>query len=153
MVNGLTSGMSSSNLLALHIRQLQRHPADISQAAQTLRAARFKSKTQFERKFHRKLKCSMYQSGDLVLVRNTAIEKELNRKTKPRYLGPFEVERRTKGGSYVLKEMDGAILQQGVAAFRLYPYISRDSPSFEILFQDDLTDDSDSETDLSLSEE
>ena len=153
MVNGFTSGMSSSDLLALRIRQLERHPADILQAAQTLRAARFKSKTQFEKRFHRKLKRSMYQSGDLVLVRNTAIEKELNRKTKPRYLGPFEVDRRTKGGSYVLKEMDGAILRQGVAAFRLYPYISRDSPSFEILLQDDLTDDSDSETDLSLSEE
>jgi hypothetical protein len=77
----------------------------------------------------------------------------LNRKTKPRYLGPFEVDRRTKGGSYVLKEMDGANLRQAVAAFRLYSYISRDYPSFEILLQGDLTNDSNSETDLSLSEE
>ena len=59
----------------------------------------------------------MYQSGDLVLVRNTAVEKELNKKTKPKYLGPYEIDRHTKGGSYVLKEMDGTILCQGVAAF------------------------------------
>ena len=153
MVNGFTTNMSSSDLLALHIQQLERHPADIIQAAQTLRTARFKSKAQFEKKFHRKLKHSAYQSGDLVLVRNTAIEKELNRKTKPRYLGPYEVDRRTKGGSHVLKEMDGTILQQGVAAFRLYPYISRDSPSFEALLQDDLTDNSDSETDFSIDDD
>ena len=49
----------------------------------------------------------------------------LNRKTKPRYLGPYEVCRRTQGGSYVLKELDGTILRQGVAAFRLLPYVSR----------------------------
>jgi hypothetical protein len=99
------------------------------------------------------LRCSLYHSGDLVLVRNTAIEKELNRKTKPRYLEPYEVDRRTKGGSYVLKEMDGTIQRQGVAAFRLYPYISRDSPLFETLLQDDLTDDSDSDTDFSIDDD
>jgi hypothetical protein len=56
MVNGFTSSMSSSDLLTLHIHQLGRCPADILQAAQTLRTARFKSKTQFKRKFRRKLK-------------------------------------------------------------------------------------------------
>jgi hypothetical protein len=59
-------------------------------------------------------------------VRNTRVEKELDRKTKPRYLGPFEVVRRTTGGSYVLKELDGTISKRGVAAFRLLPYHSRD---------------------------
>jgi hypothetical protein len=64
---------------------------------------------------------------DLVLVHNTRIEKELNRKTKPQYLGPFVVERQTKGGTYVLREMNGVLSKRGVAAFRLVPYISRDS--------------------------
>jgi len=147
MVNGFTSGMSSSDLLALRIRQLERHPADIQQAALTLKNARFRSKAQFERKFHKKLRRSLYQSGDFVLVRNTAVEKELNRKTKPRYLGPYEVDRRTKGGSYVLKEMDGTFLRQGVAAFRLYPYIGRDSPILETLANEEESDGSDSDSD------
>ena len=153
MVNGFTSGMSSSDLLALRIQQLERHPSDIFQAALTLKKARFKSKAQFERRFHRKLKRSFYQPGDLVVVRNTAVEKELNRKTKPRYLGPFEIDRKTKGGSYVLKEMDGTILRQGVAAFRLYPYISRDSPILDILGQEDISDDNNSESDWSVDED
>jgi transposase InsO family protein len=153
MVHGFTSGMSSSDLLALRIRQLERHPEDILQAAHTLKEARYRSKAQFEKRFHRKLKRSLYQPGDLVLLRNTAVEKELNRKTKPQYLGPYEVDRRTRGGSYVLKEMDGTILRQGVAAFRLYPYISRDSSEFQALAEDDRSDDSDSESEWSMDEE
>jgi transposase InsO family protein len=152
MINGFTSNMSSSDLLALRITQLERHPADILQAAQTLRDARFRSKAQFEKRFHKKLRRSLYQSGDLVLVRNTAVEKELNKKTKPRYLGPYEVDRRTRGGSYVLKEMDGTVIRQGVAAFRLYPYISRDSLAFQELVDSDLSDDSDSDTDSVISD-
>ena len=150
MVNGFTTKMSTSDLLALRIRQLERHPADILQAAQTLKEARFRSKAQFEKRFHRKLRNSLYKKGDLVLVRNTAVEKELNKKTKPRYLGPYEIDRRTKGGSYVLKEMDGTILRQGIAAFRLYPYIERGSKILENLLNDSFSDESDSDSDISL---
>jgi hypothetical protein len=85
---------------------------------------------------HRDVFCK----GDLDLVRNTRIEKELNRKTKPRYLGPFVVERQTKGGSYVLREMHGVLSKRGVAKFRLVPYISRDSsilPSLADPLEDD----------------
>jgi len=152
MVNGFVTNMSSSDLLALRIRQLEKHPADILQAAQTLKNARFRSKAQFEKKFHKKLRRSVYQPGDLVLLRNTAVEKELNRKTKPRYLGPYEVDRQTKGGSYVLKEMNGTILRQGVAAFRLYPYIHRDSPILSNLADDESDLSEGSESDSSTSD-
>lgn len=126
MVEGFREGMSSADLLALRIRQLERHPEDIARAAKKLREARLRSKAQFERRYHKKIRRKMYSRGDPVLIRNTMIEKELNRKTKPRYLGPFIVDRRTKGGSYVLKEMNGVFMRQGVAAFRLYPYLARD---------------------------
>lgn len=152
MIDGYTSGMSSSDLLALRIRQLERRPEDIRKASETLRNARLRSKAQFEKRFHRKLRRKMYSSKDLVLVRNTMVEKELNRKHKPRYLGPFEVDRRTKGGSYVLKELDGTILRQGVAAFRLLPYIGRNLEYLEMLAnmndEDFSEDDSDEDEDV-----
>ncbi|KIJ04898.1 hypothetical protein PAXINDRAFT_39145, partial [Paxillus involutus ATCC 200175] len=46
---------------------------------------------------------------------------------KPHYFGPFEVYRRTKAGTYVLKELDGTVSRRGIATFRLIPYIIRNS--------------------------
>jgi transposase InsO family protein len=126
LVSGFKKNLSTAELLALRIQQLQKHDDDIDKAAQTLHKARFRSKLEFERRFQRRLWRSEYQPGDLVLVRNSRVEKELDRKTKPRYIGPFEVIRRTKGGSYVLKELDGTLSRRGIAAFRLLPYHSRD---------------------------
>ena len=125
LVEGFRTGMSSVDLLTLRMRQLERRQEDIDAAAKALVKARFKSKEDFEWKYRRRLRREFYRPGQLVLVRNSEVETRLNRKTKPRYLGPYEVCRRTEGGSYVLKELDGSILQQGIAAFRLLPYVSR----------------------------
>ena len=55
------------------------------------------------------------------------VEKELNlsHKMKPRYHGPFVAHRRTKGGSYVLEDINGVFISQEVAAIRFYPYLAR----------------------------
>ena len=127
MVEGFHADMNPIDFLALRIQQLERRPEDLQHAAHTLKKARFKSKDQFEKKFHLHLHQKSFKPGDLVLIRNTRIEKELNRKTKPRYLGPFVVDHQTKGGSYVLREMTGTLSRRGIAAFRLVPYISRNS--------------------------
>ena len=140
MVEGFQEGMSTSDLLALRIRQLQKKPADIAHAAEMLAKTRSKSKEQFERCYHRRLFTKEHQPGALVLVRNTGIEKSLDRKCKPRYLGPYQVVRRTQGGAYVLRELDGAIWLQKVAAFRLLPYIARDQEQLARLLADDAID-------------
>jgi hypothetical protein len=117
--------MTTTELLALRIKQISKHPADVQKASETLKKARFASKEQFEKRFHKKLSNQDFKSGDLVLVRNSQIEKELNRKSKPRYLGPYEVIRRNRGGAYELKELDGSRLVTKIATFRLIPYITR----------------------------
>jgi hypothetical protein len=127
MVEGFRAGLSTAELLALQIRQLKKHDADIKQAAATLKSVRFKSKEQFEKQFIRKLQKDSYKPGELVLMCNTRVKSSLDRKTKPRYLGPYEVERKTRGGAYILNELDGTLYpQNNVAAFRLLPYITRD---------------------------
>jgi len=126
LVEGFRKGMTSEDLLALRIRQLEKRDSDLEHAAAVLHQSRLRSKQEFERRYARRIRKSVFQPGDLVLVRNTRVEKELNRKTKPRYLGPFEVVRQTKGGSYVVRELDGSTRSQGVAAFRMLPYYPRD---------------------------
>ena len=125
MVEGFRQNMSHSDLLTLRIRQLERRVEDIARAAKVLEQTRLHSKYQFEARFAHRLKQDSYKPGDLVLVRNTAIEKEMNRKSKPRYLGPFEIVRQTKYGSYVIKELNGDVSRESVAAFRLLRYHPR----------------------------
>ena len=127
LVHGFHSGMSTEELLALRIRQLEKKPGDIAQAASTIKQSRFRSKKHFEKVFKNRIKGYVFKPNDLVLIRNSRVEMELDKKTKPRYLGPYEIHKQTKAGSYVIKELNGAISRRGIAQFRLIPYIARDT--------------------------
>ncbi|KAJ7712302.1 hypothetical protein B0H16DRAFT_1342707 [Mycena metata] len=120
--------MSPSDLLALRIRQIEKRPEDMRQAALRLHASRIRSKEEFERRYHAKFYREIYLPDELVLVRNSRIANDLGHKTKPKWLGPYAIVRRTQGGSYVLRELSGAFSIQGIAATRLLPYISRNDP-------------------------
>ena len=75
-----------------------------------------------------------FQQGDLVLVRNTAIKKSLNRKMRARYNRPLLVLLRNKGGAYIICELNGAVFDRPIAAFRVIPYFTCKSisiPPFE----------------------
>ena len=63
-----------------------------------------------------------FQPGSLVLVWNSQIEESLNRKTKPRYIGPMVIVWRTKSLSYPVAELDGIQSELQVASFCLIPY-------------------------------
>ena len=62
-------------------------------------------------------------------MRNTRIEKSLNKKMKPRYLGPLIVVSRNKGWAYILCELDGSVLQNPIVRFHVLPYFARKSIS------------------------
>lgn len=160
LVEGWKTHMSASELLALRTRQIEKRPADMQEAAQRLLTSRFRSKAEFERRYHSRFYREEYHPDELVLVRNSRISNDLGGKHKPKWLGPYAIVRRTRGGSYVLRELSGAISTQGISATRLLPYISRDDPRLIELAQGlpidgriELNDNADNEMDVDEEEE
>ena len=87
--------------------------------------SRFAAARDFKRKYALTIKDPSFNPGDLVLVRNSVVETDHSRKTKPRYFGPMVVLTQSHNKSYRLAELDGAVSKLRYAAFRLVPYHSR----------------------------
>jgi hypothetical protein len=119
------SAMTTPELLALRARQLQKRPEDLADIHARILKARFASVQQFEKKYAHSIKTYEFITGDMVLVRNSRVEMSLDRKAKPRWLGPMIVVRKTTGGSYILAELDGTVSKLRFAAFRVVPYHAR----------------------------
>ncbi|VDC00593.1 unnamed protein product [Peniophora sp. CBMAI 1063] len=163
-----SSHMTTEDLLAYRIRQVQRLPADLEKAAACLKGHRLRSKAQFEKQFRLRLMTKVMNPGALVLVANSSTFRSLNKKAKPRYIGPYRVVRRNPQGAYILCELDGTTIMSKFAAIRVVPYIARDPDAIRALTADEtpqdptlekdvleqaLTDDSESETEDETSDE
>ena len=117
--------ISTAELVGLRARALAKHRKHIGEMRERVTKEKLRALQRYERVHKATIKDYKFQPGDLVVIRNTRIEKSLNKKAKLRYLGPMIVVRRTKGGSYLLCEMNGAMWHGRVAAFRVLPYMPR----------------------------
>ena len=65
--------------------------------------------------------------GALVLVHQTRRDMEFSKKVGSRWAGPYVVVRRFESGSYQIRELDGAVIKEAVAANRIKLFYYRES--------------------------
>ena len=118
--------LSSTDLIARRAIALQKRTEDLAALHDRVLTARNRAAVRFEREHSTTIRDFDFKPGALVLIRNTVIEKSLNRKMRPRYNGPVVIVSRNRGGTYIICELDGTLAQSPVAAFRVLPYFTRD---------------------------
>ena len=141
LVPDLSQPMTTADLIATCCRQLERRESDLEAIHGNVLRSRLTSVRHFEKRYEKTIRNYKFKSGNLVLVWNSKIEEELDRKTKPRYFGPMVVIERTRNGAYRLAELDGAVSKLPYATFRIVPYYTRSRTSIPVTKDhDDLVD-------------
>jgi hypothetical protein len=126
--------LSTTDLVVQQAITLQKRTDDLTLLCAHIHNHRNHAVIKFEKE-HSATICNFdFKAGALVLIQNTAIEKALNRKMRPCYLGPLLMVSCNKGGVYIVCELDGTLYHNPVAAYRIIPYFTQEYielPDFE----------------------
>ncbi|KAG1797722.1 uncharacterized protein HD556DRAFT_1440684 [Suillus plorans] len=91
MLPAVSSIISTSDLISLHARQLEKQDEDLALAHKRLLKSQLASVKDFQHRFSKTIQDYAFKPGDLILVLNKKIEAVSNAKCKPRYFRPMVV--------------------------------------------------------------
>ncbi len=117
--------LTTAELLGLRAKALANHQQHVVEMQSRVTMEKCSRLLKYMEKYKRTIRDYVFKRGDLVLIRNSAIKDHLDRKMYERYLGPLVVVSRSTGGSYILAELDGTIMDRKVAQFCVIPYYPR----------------------------
>jgi len=113
---------STADLLGLRIKQLSRQDNYIGEASKKVQKERQKAVDYFFERNKARMVENAYAPGMVMLVWNNFLDFQFGNKGALRWMGPYVVVQRRPTGSYVLAELDGAVMKKPVAAKRLKLY-------------------------------
>lgn len=135
LVPPLQVPISTQDMIVARARQLEKRASDIAAMRKRIKAFRQDAADRMNRTYKGLKAPQCVQPGTLVLVKNTRIETEHNRKHKQRWLGPYIVLRQHGGtfqGSYILAELDRSVIIDRVAAARIRLYWPRHDVKYSV---------------------
>ncbi len=118
--------ISTAELIGLRAKALAKHIQHVEEMRDRVSAEKLAAARRYEMIHEHTIKDFDFKPGSLVLIRNTSVEKSLNTKMSARYLGPMVIVRRTRGGSYLVCELNGAMFRGKIGQFRVVPYLARE---------------------------
>lgn len=147
------SVQSTRDLIAMRALQLAQLELDRSTAAANTIAVQQRAADDYARRNQRQLISGIYRENEMVLVwqkRKAINEKFKMAKSDDKWSGPYRIGKAVQGGSYILRELNGAWMRGSIPARHLKPFRSRMHQIGEpFLFEDRVSmhhDTSESET-------
>jgi len=96
--------MTTVELIATRMKQLERRDIDLKAATETLNQARIKSKEYFDKR--RNYRPQAIKVGDFVLLYESHLETRISRKFVNLWTGPYIVQEVREDGAYLISQLD-----------------------------------------------
>ncbi|KNZ73348.1 hypothetical protein J132_07646 [Termitomyces sp. J132] len=117
--------LSIEELIGYCTRALAKHHQHMEEMRERVGKDKLQWALNFAEEHKNSIKDFNFKPLDLVLVKNMITESSHSAKMLPCFHGPMVVITKTRGGNYIVAELDGSVWQTRVAAFRIVPYTAQ----------------------------